>query len=145
MKRLFALAQARLGRRRHGRKSGKVDARIGKRMERVILRAVADYGSVHGGSEAYAVIAGNLFREQHGGRQTHTMGSLVAGLIRDGLLSPLYSHLPGTSRGLTIKGWERLYQLEHPRREWLGRNWFPFVVAVTAIASSVVAAVALFV
>ena len=133
----------------------RVDARIGKRMEKVILRAVADYGPAYPGSDAYAVIAADLFRRQNdeklqdeiiGGSSslTETMNGLLLGMVGDGLLYSL--GLGGTaidSRGLTVRGWGRLYQLEHPWRVWLGLHGWSAAIAGAAVLSSVTATVTL--
>ena len=118
--------------------NSKVDARIGRRMEKTILRTAVNHGW---GNKAYLLMARAV--PESSVLPMERMWSMVDGMITDGLLVPDGSREHGHHRGLTIKGWERLYQLEHPRREWLGRHWFSLVVAGTAVLSSVTAAVAL--
>ena len=118
----------------------KVDARIGRRMEKTILRTAVDYGW---GNKAYLLIARAVPESQ--ALSMDRVWSMVDGMINDGLLVPDGSRAQGQHRGLTIKGWERLYQLEHPGREWLGRHWFSLVVAGTAVLSSITATVTLIV
>ena len=120
--------------------SRQVDARIGRRMEKAILRAAVERGW---DNSAYVVISRAVPESQS--LSMDRVLSMVDGMINDGLLVPVGSHEHGQHRGLTIKGWERLYELEHPRREWLGRHWFSLVVAGTAVLSSVTAAVTLIV
>ena len=45
--------------------------------------------------------------------------------------------------GLTIKGWERLDQLDHPIGAWWYRHWLSAIVASAAVLSSVTATVTL--
>ena len=125
----------------------RVDASIGRLMERNILRVIADHGMVIPGSESAKVIR-EMYPEEgcaHGNAVNLRVTDLLEGMIDDGLLRPSLNtsgkRTVAMSRGLTTKGWERLDQLERPVRWWIKRQWFPLVVAVVtsllAVASMV--------
>ena len=67
---------------------------------------------------------------------------MLHGMVTEGLVIPVIREKDGRpytniSHGLTAKGWGRLYELEHPIRCWMGRQWFPLVVALVASAVSI--------
>ena len=76
------------------------------------------------------------------GAERNALTCVIEGLIDEGHLLPSIDTDGNRmryfgSRGLTGKGAERLYQLEHPIRYWLQRNWFPAIVAFATILVSV--------
>ena len=121
----------------------RVDASIGRRMEKDVLRAVADYGLILPGTPAERAISAEYPNEGRdlGEVIDNKVTIVIDGMVADGLLFPVTSAggpvTGGRARGLTPKGWERLYQLDHPVRLWMKQQWFPLTVAVvTSLVSA---------
>ena len=45
--------------------------------------------------------------------------------------------------GLTPKGMQRLYELEHPIICWSQKNWFPLLVALATTSASIIVPIAI--
>ena len=95
----------------------RVDASIGRLMERNILRVIADHGMVIPVSESAKVIR-EMYPEEgcaRGNAVNLRVTDLLEGMIDDGLLRPSLNssgkRTVAMSRGLTTKGWDRLDQL----------------------------------
>lgn len=99
-------------------------------IERDILRAARAYGHLGGSNDEGTKWLTGLHSET---RENQRLTVTLIALVESGHLlatrDPEGNVLQPYARGITPKGEERLYELEHPVRAWLQRNWFPFVVA----------------
>ena len=111
-------------------------------VERDVLKAVQLYGRLGPTDQEQDTALGWLAKRydmsDHATSQLLTCVSDY--LVEQRYLWPYFSSEGGQIvqarvRGITPKGIERLRELDHPVRTWVGRNWFPVVVA--AIASTV--------
>ena len=113
-----------------------------RRVERDILEAVYGLGRVSSGSPALESLIQKHPNKGGYDDPSQHLTVILNYLLEERFLSPFFSsdgveRRNGWARGLTPKGYERLQQLRHPIRTWLGANWFPVVVAVTTVAVSV--------
>ena len=118
---------------------GKVNMR---RMEREVLEAVYELGRITFDSPATKSLTEKYPDKGGYDNPVQHLTVMVNYLLEERFLFPYFSSAgeeqrQGDARGLTPKGFERLQQLRHPIRTWLGANWFPVVVAVTTAAVSV--------
>ena len=133
----------------------KVDAELGRQMERRILRAIAYYGPIQlePPNNAYIEAIVDLFNKEFRRKyladesfartdELHIARCLVMGLVNDGLLSTQTSQ-SGPASGLTIKGWARLDELDHSWRAWWERHGWSAVIAGSAALTSLTATVTL--
>ena len=125
---------------------------MGKRnTELDILAAVKNHGAMgyfNGGhSDASKRLIG--WYPEDSLRFDGRLSVFVDSLVNSGHLLPVNDtngvRQPAYARGLTPKGEQRLYQMEHPVRAWLKVNWFPFVVACVTTCVGVASVVASFV
>ena len=119
----------------------KIDASIGRQMEKDVLRAIADHGGVSPRSEATKTLLEKYPDEDHsdGHMGLFKVTDMLDGLVDDRLLRPAMDQdgktLRAASNGLTPKGWERLYELEHPIKYWMQKQWFPFSRGLDRVSS----------
>ena len=99
-------------------------------MERFILRLVREKGELRAGSQAYEA----LHAEYPAGSERETAMVFVEYLTSERYLLPFISNKRGEirhdARGITPKGVDRLFKLEHPYRHWIANNWFPFILGM---------------
>ena len=122
-------------------------------MEKDILRAVADHGMVVPGSPTALAILAKYPDEgcDRGAVVVARVTHLLDGMVDEGVLSPIIASSTGkrlrdgSCGELTVKGWERLYRLEHPVKVWMKRQWFPLTVAIVSSLLALASIIATFV
>ena len=110
-----------------------------QRMERDILEAVCELGPtipVEGSKSSKALMEKYPSEEYEDQQQ---FAALLMHLVEERYLFPYFNSQGEESRspqarGITPKGTERLNRLKYPMRTWIGKNWFPFTVAITTAA-----------
>ena len=108
-----------------------------------ILAAVRDHGEIgfSNGSQSEASKRLISLYPEDVSRSDGRVSVLVESLVNSEHLLPVNDakgiRLRLYARGLTPKGEQRLYELEHPVRAWFKQNWFPAIVAGIAIVTSV--------
>ena len=116
--------------------------------ERDILVAARDHGQIGVSDGAHSKASEQLISlyPEDSRRHDSELGVCLDFLVESRHLWPIYGPdgrpQQAAARGLTPKGAQRLYELEHPVRAWSKVNWFPLAVAaatnIIAITSVVV-------
>ena len=116
--------------------------------ERDILAAARDYGYLGFMDGAHSEGSERLFDlyPEDSQRFDSELNICFEFLAESRYLWPMFNsegvRIVMCARGITPKGQQRLYELEHPIRAWLKVHWFPtsiaFATNLTAIASVVV-------
>ena len=100
-------------------------------MEKHILSTIAYYGCLTKNSVVDMEIRAKYWEDDD--RTIRQVFDMLDGLVDDGFINALFvngKRRRGECLGLTAKGLERLYELEHPILSWTRKQWFPLAVAV---------------
>lgn len=104
-----------------------------RQMECDILEAVKTLGHIRPGAPAT-----DFLMDKYGKSKEQEITVLVSYLVEERFLFPFFSpegeEFKIHARGITPKGANRLRELQHPVRTWVGANWFAVVIAsITAV------------
>ena len=113
-----------------------------------ILTAARDHGKIGFYNGAHSKASERLIAlyPEDSGHADSKLSVCLEFLVESRHLWPIFNASgvlgQAQARGITPKGEQRLYELEHPIRAWLRANWFPMWIAfatnIIAISSVVV-------
>lgn len=125
-----------------------------RKVERDVLATVRDYGRIgydfqKGGMTPAVDHLSALYPDQLATFRDGMVSDCVESLVDTGYLFPVFSpngqQEISSAHSLTLKGYRRLYELEHPVSSWIAANWFPLSVASITLVVSIAGVVRSFI
>ena len=116
-----------------------------KDIEPDILKAVDERGPIELDKDKKSCATDQLLRKYSSAEESRRVRAVLNALVKQELLHPFYERYTtprlDTAMGITPKGLDRLYRLEHTYLSFVKDNWFKlFVAAPAALASIAIAA-----
>ena len=106
-----------------------------------ILKTLSDHGPMYGTQSPSTQILMNMNLTLDD-KEVRLFSRLLDSLVAEGYLLPAINTATGRpslgrAAGITVKGLIWLDSLEHPRKQWLKKNWFALSVAAITLLVSI--------